>query len=180
LEEILLSGIFIFGAVENVLGFIDQLAHIAELAVYGSETHISDGIDPAQILHDDFADDIAGNFPLIGAGNFFFDGVDDLGNVFRGDGTFVTRFLDAGENAVAIEGNAGAVFLDDLEAHGFFDAFVGGVAAFAVLAHPPATDGLSVFDGAGIDDAVFIINMAEGTTHEQSEQEKEAAEKPAI
>ena len=170
LEEVLLTGIFIFSAAHYVLGFVDELANVAEFAVHGGEAHISDRIETAQILHHDFADDITGHLALISAGDFFFNGVNDLGDVFGGDGTFVTGLLNAGEDAVAIEGNAGAVFFDDLEADGFFDAFISGVSAFAMLTDAPAADGLAIFDGARINDAILVIHMAKRATHEQSEQ----------
>ncbi len=167
-KEVLLAGVFGFAAFKNFLGFIDELADIAEFAIDGSEAHVGDGIEPAEEFHDRFADEMAGDFPLVGARDLFLNSVDEFGDIFRGNGPFVAGLLDAAEELVAVKRDAGSVFFDDLEADGFFDAFVSGVAAFAALADPPTTDCLAVLDRSRINDAVFVVRVAERATHEHS------------
>lgn len=170
-KEILLAGVFILGTFHDVLGFIDELPDIAELAIHGSESHIGNGIDPAKVLHNRLADGLAGNFPLVGARCLLFHGIHDFCDVFRGNRPFVAGLLHTRQDAVAIEWDARAIFFDHLKTNGLFNALIRGVTPIALFADAPSPDRLPIFDGTRVDDSIFVVDVTEWTAHGSSGKE---------
>jgi hypothetical protein len=72
--------------------------------------------------------------------------------LFELDGALIGGAFEAGEEFLAVEGDAGAVFFDDGEADVFFDAFVGGESLAAGEAAAATADGAATFAGARVDD----------------------------
>ena len=78
-------------------------------------------------------------------------------------GRFSQAFLQAGHDLGAVERFAPAVFFHDGR-HGFFDPFIGGIAALAGQAFAAAADDFAFLGHPRIDD--FVLNIvAEGTLH---------------
>ena len=82
-------------------------------------------------------------------------------------GRFQQAFSRPALDFQAVEGLAGAILLDDLDA-GALDPFVGRVAVFAgqTLASPPG--GESVLAGPRVDHAI-VIGLAKGAAHKNLE-----------
>src|ERR1700681_836770 len=134
--------LFAFFAVQQVLDFLKHGVYIAEGAIDAGEADIGDLIHFAQVVHDQFADDAAGNFLFALAIDFlldFFNGVFDI--VYR-ERPFLAGFADADEEFLAIKRFASQVTFNDHEL-GFLDSFVGAKAPFTLLAFATAMDGVA-------------------------------------
>ena len=83
-----------------------------------------------------------------------FDGVDDFLHLGDGDFALLAGMEQAGEDLLAVEVFAAAVFLDD-HVGDFVEALVGGEALVAAFALAAAADGVGFLALAAVDDLVF-------------------------
>jgi hypothetical protein len=146
-------------AFEFELEFVDVL----EVAIDGGEADVGDGVDVFEAVHDEFADGGGGAFALWGVDDEGFDGVYDLLHLGDGDFAFLAGVKESGEDFLAVEVFAAAVFLYD-HVGNFVETFVGGEAFVAALTLASTADGVSIFGLAAVDD--FVLGEgAEGAFH---------------
>jgi len=124
-----------------------ELAHVLEAVVLACEADVGDLVDVAEAGGDALADLDALDLAVEGAVDVLVDLLGELALDGVGDRAFAEGDLDGAEELLAVEGDAGAVALDDDEAGGGVDALVGGEAAGAGVALAASADGAPALGG---------------------------------
>jgi hypothetical protein len=137
------------------LEFAFEGVDVFELAVDAGETDVGYFVEFFEGGHDVFADGFAADFLAL-IGPFFFEFIEEVGDLFDCDWAFAAGFPDAAFQLFAIVGFAGLVFFDYQEICEFW-AFESGEAEIALIAGAAAAD-FSVFIGvAGIQNSRVIV-----------------------
>ena len=140
-----------------------ELVDVFEVAVDAGEADVGDGVDVFEAVHDELANGRRRALALGRVDDEGFDGVDDLLHLGDGDFAFLAGVEQAGEDLLAIEVFAAAVFLDD-HIGDFVEALVGGEAFVAALALAATADGVGFLALAAVNHLVFG-EAALGTFH---------------
>ena len=146
------------------LQLLNELADVLELVILAGETDVRDLIKVAQARHDLLADNAAGDLALELAVQLILNLIHDPLLGILGDGPLAAGRGDAPKHVLAIEGNVGAVTLDDDEPGGIFDALIGRKPLVTLDALPPTAHDLAALAGAAIDHLVVVV-LAEGADH---------------
>src|SRR5262245_12353091 len=148
---------------EHGLQFIDEIAHILELAINAGEANVRDLIDIRQPLHDQFTDLGAVDLRFAVGIHLALHLRNDRLNLLVLDRSLPTRLGQSSPNFLAAERLANAILLHDLDVR-LFQPFVAGKSPLAMQTLAPPTNDIAVFAGPAVHDPV-LIKMAKGTPH---------------
>jgi len=132
------------------LEFIEHCFDIAEGAIDASEADVGDFIHEFETFHNEFPNDITGDFLFAEAIEFLFDLLSGIFDFASGKRAFFASFAEAEIELLAVERFAALVAFDNHEVE-LFDALIGAKAALALFAFTAAMD--SIADIARIFDA---------------------------
>jgi hypothetical protein len=141
-------------AAEEVFEFLLELADVFEVAVDAGETDVGYGVYVFEARHDELAEGGGGSFALGTIDDEGFGGVDDFLHLGYGDFALLAGVEKAGENFLAVEFLAAAVFFHD-HIRDFVEAFVGGEAFIATFTFAAAPYGVGVLAFTAIDNLVL-------------------------
>jgi hypothetical protein len=147
--------------------FVDdaaQVIDVVKLVVFAGKADEGDLVEIYEVAEDDFADAETGDFFFAGASQVFFDGIEEGLDAGAGDVALADGGEDAVEEFFAAETLAATIALDDGEARGLLDAFVGGEAFGTGQTLAAAADDGPAVGGAAVDDLVMVF-FAKGALH---------------
>ncbi len=98
----------------EALDLLLELGDVLEAAVDGREPHVRDLVEPAQLLHDEIADEPARHLALAERLQVMLDVLDAALDVLALHGTFLERVQEAAAQLVDVERLAAIVALDDV------------------------------------------------------------------
>src|SRR5688572_9245793 len=110
--------------------FLHKIGRFLETPIKTRITHVSDGIEGAQSVHDPLADGRVGDFTIIAVGQVIGDRVDHLGNRLLADWPLLASLLHARQNLIARKLLTPIVALEDHQP-ATLDLFISGVTVFA-------------------------------------------------
>jgi hypothetical protein len=148
---------------EHRFQLVEELGHVLELAIHGSESHIGNLVQLTKLFDDQLADHLGGHFLVERLGALPLEAIDHGFELLDGDRALLAGLEQAAEDLLALVRNPSAVLLDHPQ-HGLLDPFVGGVAALALQTLAPTADDEGVAAATGVDDPV-VVGFAEGATH---------------
>src|SRR5262245_55644972 len=96
------------------LDLLLKLGHVLETAVHGREAHVRDFVEPAQLFHDEIADEPARHFALAERLEVMLDVLDAALDVLALHGALLERVQEAVAQLVDVERLAAIVALDDV------------------------------------------------------------------
>jgi hypothetical protein len=130
------KGLFLF---QQVFQLIHELVDILELAVDGSEADVGDLVDTVQSLHNRLTDTSGINLFFTAFLKAELQAINDLFDGLNGNGTFLARTLNAGNNFLALEHLPPAVLFYD-QGKGFLHSLKSRETALADNTLAPAPD----------------------------------------
>lgn len=141
----------------------EEVVDIVELAVDAGEADEGHLVEIAEIPHHQFSHLPALHFALVLLIDFVLDRRGGRLDLAAADGPLPAGSFEAAFDLFAVEGDAGAVFLDDFDRR-FFGPLVGRETPTATGTLAPAADRQPVLARSGVDHAV-VIGAAIGAFH---------------
>lgn len=132
--------------------------------MFGRKADVGDLVHIAELGHHAFAYGLCWDFAFVLRVEFFFDQLGEFDFDIFGDRSLAAGVGDASHDVLSGEWDTRAVAFDDHQSPGGFDAFIGGISAFALKAMASTTDDRPAFGRAGIDDFVLVV-AAEWADH---------------
>lgn len=128
---------------EHRLQFVHKIVYVLELAIDAGKADIGDLIYQPQMLHDDLADLVGGDFRIEAVVDFPFDNFNECPDLIVADRAFPAGFFQSGTYFFRVKRFATAILLDDFDV-GLFDVLIRREASLAIQTLPSTTDGKAV------------------------------------
>src|SRR5215203_112386 len=163
-DELPLLGLLgLFAGLQQGPDHVHEGVDVLEPAVHRGEAHVGDLVQLLEPLHDEGADLLGRDLPVLALVEHRFGLIDDRLQLLQGDRPLLARLEQAAEELLAAELLARAVVLDD-HVGDILDLLVGGEAPAAAQALAAAADGRAVAALPRVDHPVAVFG-AKGAPH---------------
>jgi hypothetical protein len=166
IEQLSLIRVFIPSGVDDGLGFVHQLLDGLEPFVNAGEADEGHLIDIPQFFGNEFTDEFAGHFAVVGFENLVLDLIPDASQIRHGNRAFETSPFQASDDFFTVPRLTAAVSFDNGQANLPLNSFVGGEALAAAKALPPSSNRLAGVARPRVNHLqTLLIRVAERAAH---------------